>query len=100
MTNIILEKNDNTYRIEAEGHAEGSTTVCAAISAIIYTVLGYLENFEEGAQIIRSQIADGFALIEFEGGEVARAIFDLTCIGFLQIRKGREQFVSLEIREK
>lgn len=100
MTNIVLESNNNTYHIEAEGHAEGSNTVCAAISAIIYTVLGYLENFEDGAQLIHSQIADGYALIEFEGGEVARAIFDLVCVGFLQMHKGRENFVAVEIKEK
>ena len=99
MTNITLKKKNSIYSVEACGHASGSVETCASISTLVYTLLGYLDNFEDGAQLRDSKIADGYAFIEFEGGEVAEALYNLICVGFLQIRKAKEGLLTIDIIE-
>ncbi len=77
-----------------EGHATGSVEVCAAVSTLVYTLLGYLNN-ADGVAVENAELADGYAEIEFAGGECARVAFELICIGFLQLAMAKGEHVEI-----
>ncbi len=68
------------------GHANYSDTgadiVCAAVSGIFYSLLGYLANCTEGAKI--GPIGHGYADIECPASYMEA--MKQTCIGLMQIQ--------------
>lgn len=99
MTCVTLNESGGRYSVEAQGHATGSVQACAAVSAIMYSVLGYLAN-AEGVEVESEDIADGFFSVEFTGGEAARVMFDFCAIAFLQLERGYEQYLSVTVNDK
>lgn len=96
MTRVTLKKNDGRYSVICEGHAVGSCEVCAAVSTLAYTLLGYLKNAGD-VVVEKSELADGYAEIEFSGGECARAAFEMVSVGFLQLARSKENFIDIEV---
>ena len=94
MTRVTLKEDDGRYSVVCEGHAVGSCEVCAAVSTLVYTLLGYLKN-ADGVALEKEEIADGYAEIEFSGGESARTVYELICIGFLQLGQAKSNFVEI-----
>ena len=86
MTRVTLKSDDGRYSVVCEGHATGSVEVCAAVSTLVYTLLGYLKN-ADGVAVENELIADGYTEIEFTGGKSARVAYELISIGFLQLAK-------------
>lgn len=86
MTNVTIQSDGGRFRLSAAGHATGSKEVCAAVSAIVYALAGYLKNLEKsGAVELRSfMLESGAAEIEAEG-EAARAPFGVTAVGLMQV---------------
>ena len=83
MTKIKLEKNGNQYRIECIGHASSKET-CAAVSALCYTLSGYLYNFPCNLKDLI--LKPGNAVILYESDDIrAEAAFDMVCVGFLSL---------------
>ena len=95
MTCVILDKSNGRYVVEAVGHAEGSVQACAAVSVLMYSLVGYLSN-AEGAEIEEWNAADGFFFIEFSGGEAARIMYEYSVIAFLQLEKSYGEFVAVK----
>ena len=94
MTRVTVNKDEGRYLIRCEGHAVGSAQVCAAVSTLIYTLLGYLKN--AGDIIVESEeIADGYAEVEFTGGDSARVVFELIYIGFLQLERANRDLIQI-----
>ena len=81
-----------------EGHATGAAEVCAAVSTLVYTLLGYLKNAAD-VVVENEVIADGYAEIEFSGGECARAAYELICIGFLQLEQSSAKFIEIYLKK-
>lgn len=79
-----------------EGHATGSVEVCAAVSTLVYTLLGYLKN-ADGVAVENAELADGYAEIEFSGGECARVAYELICIGFLQLAMAKGELIEVSL---
>ena len=78
--------NDGNIGLVMKGHSShkecGQLIVCAAISGVFYTLLGYLKN-TFGANIKVHRLKSGDVDIECVGpGSEA---FRMACIGFLQI---------------
>lgn len=96
MTRVTLKEDGGRYEVICEGHATGSREVCAAVSTLVFTLLGYLKN-ADGITVDREEIADGYADVEFGGGYNARAAFDLVSIGFLQLAVERGNFIEVII---
>lgn len=95
MTRVTLNKDDGRYSVVCEGHAVGSVEVCAAVSTLVYTLLGYLKN-ADGVVVEKAELADGYAEIEFSGGERARAAFEMVSVGFLQLELANKNFLEIE----
>ena len=94
MTRVTLKEDGGRYSVICEGHAAGSCEVCAAVSTLVYTLLGYLKNAED-VVVEKEELADGYAEIGFSGGECARVAYELICIGFLQLQKSAEKFIEI-----
>lgn len=94
MTRVTLKEDDGRYSVVCEGHATGSVEVCAAVSTLVYTLLGYLKN-ADGVVVESEVLADGYAEIEFSGGECARVAYELIRIGFLQLERSNEKFIEI-----
>lgn len=94
MTRVTLKEDGGRYSVICEGHATGSVEVCAAVSTLVYTLLGYLKN-ADGVAVENAELADGYAEIEFSGGECAKAAYELICIGFLQLAHSKGNFIEI-----
>ena len=94
MTRVSLKLDDGRYSVVCEGHAVGSVKVCAAVSTLIYTLLGYLKNAGD-ISVESEEIADGYAEVEFSGGHSARVVFEFISIGFMQIERVYPNFVQV-----
>lgn len=98
MTRVTLKEDGGRYSVICEGHAVGSCEVCAAVSTLVYTLLGYLKN-ADGVAIECEELADGYAEIEFSGGECARVAFELISIGFLQLGQSSAKFIEIFLKK-
>ena len=94
MTRVTINKGEGRYLIRCEGHATGSVKVCAAVSTLIYTLLGYLKNAGD-ISVESEEIADGYAEVEFSGGHSARVVFEFISIGFMQIERVYPNFIQV-----
>lgn len=80
------------------GYAEiGDDIVCAGVSAIVYTLLGWMENNDEELEHKNVSIESGDVLIYCEGGEKAATAFDMTAIGLEQIAQRYPDNVVIQI---
>ena len=87
MINASFIKGDSgAIRLKISGHAtykeNGQLIVCAAVSAIFYSLLGYLKNRHPDSLKIHA-LESGNADIECLGCD--SEIFRMACIGILQI---------------
>ena len=89
-----MREDNGRYSVICEGHATGSVETCAAVSTLVYTLLGYLKN-ASGVAVENEVIADGYAEIEFSGGECAGVAFELISIGFLQLGQSKSGFIEV-----
>ena len=94
MTRVTLREDNGRYSVICEGHATGSVETCAAVSTLVYTLLGYLKN-ADGVAIECEELADGYAEIEFSGGECAGVAYELISIGFLQLGQAKSNFIEI-----
>ena len=94
MTRVTLKEDKGRYSMMCEGHAVGSPTVCAAVSTLVYTLLGWLKN-ADCVTVEREEIADGYAEIEFSGGASADTVFGFVYIGFLQLQASYGNFIEV-----
>lgn len=82
---FIKEKN-GALRLKVSGHAtykeNGQLIVCAAVSGIFYSLLGYLKNTYNDGLVIHA-LGSGDADIECLGCD--SEMFRMACIGILQI---------------
>ena len=95
MTCITLNQSEGRYLVEAVGHAEGSVQACAAVSFLMYSLLGYLAN-ADGVEIEAADIADGFFSVEFSGGDAARIMYDFCTVAFLQLEGSYGEYVAVK----
>ena len=93
------------YALRAEGHAEGSPAVCAGISGILWALAGWVENAPErgggltAACRLDSGSADCLLLAETDAARsAARAVWDMTLIGLMQISRKYPEALRVEIR--
>lgn len=99
MTRVYCEKNGNWYTVTAKGHATGSQEVCAAVSSLLYALAGYVKNEKKSLSSAEWSIDSGDVFVLFRGGEKARAVFDMTVIGLLQIEKSHPEYIRVERME-
>lgn len=84
------------YLITAQGHATGNEKVCAGVSAILYSLAGWIVNNEQALVYHTQKLKSGDAALEWWGGIEAKTAFDMAVIGMLQIEKKYPE--NIEVR--
>lgn len=82
MTQVTFKRFRGVYTLRLDGHAgynPGNDVVCAGISAIVFALMGYVENFGKKKSI---EYSSGRAEIRAKGCKKA---FDMAYIGLRQI---------------
>ena len=103
MTRIDYWHDDATdsHYLSVIGHAgyakEGSDIVCSAVSAISWTLLGFLHNAEGDIQELSQEVESGRAVVLCKGNGRIDTAFEMALIGYLQIQKQYPTFVEVHI---
>ena len=98
MTKITARKSGARCTLSAKGHATGSPEACAAVSALLYGLAGYLANAErEGkAEVLCRRMESGDAQLKFTGAAEA---FDMAIIGLAQVALVHPEQVEVKYSE-
>lgn len=86
-----IEEHGAERRIECKGHATGSEQVCAAISALMTALAGYLVNHNP-QRINTIMLESGHNVIAFRG---AAAAFEMTKIGLMQLAQSYPKYICI-----
>ncbi len=102
MTKVEITISKLRYAIIFDGHA-GREEVCAAISALMFSLEGFLANNEQELFVHSSKMDDpGWGYIMFELEQEQPKIsgaFELVMIGLLQIRESYQDYIRVDIKE-
>lgn len=89
--------NNGEHELMLFGHAEGSPEVCAAASAIVYALAGWVENNREHLDERKQAFIDlksGDACLLFTGDVCADAAFQVAEIGLAQLANSYPDYIS------
>lgn len=105
MTAITCHEYYDRYLFIAEGHSgfgkKGEDIVCAAVSALCFTLLETLRDEQSSQHLIlkRDVVNDGYICIEAEpfsfAAERIQAIFDTVFTGLLMLAEKYPEYVSV-----
>ena len=99
MTIVTYKGKDEVFELTAEGHAgyaeKGQDIVCAGVSAIVYALIGWLENNIESYVSIDER--NGEVVIACEGDEQVEAVFYMAAIGIENIANTYPDHVEIDI---
>lgn len=98
MTEAKYSGGGNLYTLSAIGHATGDQNVCAAVSTLVQTLMGYLVNLErqEEATILNREYGDGVFRVTASGGDRCRGAFEVAWFGFCQLAHSFPEQVSIK----
>ena len=105
MTRIEAEYDQRTghCRLTANGHAEGSEQVCAAVSALLGALAGYMENARRSGAVTvwKQQLSGGRAELDFmSSGEEGCGAFLAVCVGLLQVAEQHPDYAEISLKER
>lgn len=100
MTRIYAEHNPLVGRcyLRVKDHATGSVETCAAISALVWALEGYLHN-ATGIKIRTERVDSADVTIEYWGDQMAVGAYLTTIIGLLQIAKQYPDYLDMDYVE-
>jgi len=101
MVDIKIRRNKASYSLSMEGHAGysayGQDIVCAALSGLVYALLGYLSN-SDTVKNLSAKERPGMMQITCESADPRTgAAFEMAAIGFLQIEMGYKENVNVRV---
>lgn len=89
MIRVDYTVGDLGHELTITGHAgysdHGNDIVCAGVSAIVFTLLGFLDNHPEDIGRIGAKVQSGNVHVRCVGGEKTSTAFDMAVIGLQQI---------------
>lgn len=94
-----MARGGGRYVLTARGHAVGSPQVCAAISALLFAVAGYLENVRGTVQVGEVRLDSGDARLYWSGGARAEAAYELAAVGLCQLARRYPRYVACSVDE-
>lgn len=101
MIQVTYAQNGNHHQLSITGHAgysqRGNDIVCAGVSAIAYTLLGFLENSRDDVEELASATASGELSVSCTGGVRAGMAFEMALIGLMQIANQYHDNVKIHI---
>lgn len=93
------DRDGEMHTLSVNGHAgyaeKGQDIVCAGVSAIVYALIGWLENNIETFASIDEN--NGEVVISCEGDERVEAVFYMAAIGIESIMNTYPDHVDIEI---
>lgn len=101
MTNVYVEMEGGRCLLVLNGHATGSSEVCAAISCLVYALAGYITNAERDGvvEIYSMDMAAGKVRLHFHGDGRATAAFEMAIIGLRQLEKQYPDLIRMDFLE-
>lgn len=94
-------KDGEMHTLSVNGHAgyadKGQDIVCAGVSAIIYALIGWLENHSYDTRFVSIDECNGEVVISCEGDSNVASVFYMTAIGVEQIMNTYPDHVDIEI---
>lgn len=101
MTNIVYSFDGQRHELCVKGHANydahGHDIVCAGVSAITFTLLGFLMNYEDGMRDIDTHVLSGDVHISCIGTDTIGTAFEMAVIGYQQIAAKYPKHVTVRI---
>lgn len=94
MVKAVFEKDGDRYSLTMDGHATGSKEVCAASTAVVTALAGYLANAPVALEV--ADMESGHAKIVCRGGRLVREAFKMAEIGLLQIEQGHGDYIKVQ----
>lgn len=83
------------------GHATGSAEVCAAISGLVYSLVGYLNNSPEHVpEKPECNLAPGRVRIRTKGDNCVEEVFRMVGLGLMQIMMSHPEYLAFDMVEK
>lgn len=98
MVEIRIEERQPCYRVTAKGHAEGSSEVCAGVSALLCALAGYLEE-----DLVRARLESGDAWVEARerrGRDRVRTAVELVRTGLLMMEKQYGPYILVKTKDR
>jgi len=99
MMRIRYREDGVAHSLVLIGHANydnaGKDIVCAGASAIVYALLGWLENNEDDLEYINADVHDGNVQVACAGGDRTAAAFEMTIIGLEQLAEAYPDHVQI-----
>lgn len=94
-------RDGETHTLSVNGHAgyapKGQDIVCAGVSAIVYALLGWLENNSENTDFVSIDENNGEVVIQCEGDDKVTAVFHMAAIGIESIMNTYPDHVDIDI---
>lgn len=106
MTRVDYWHDDGSgiHYLSVLGHAgyasEGKDIVCAAVSAVSWTLLGFLHNAREDIEELSREAESGLVLVLCKGNERIDTAFEMALIGYLQIEQQYPTYVEVNYCRK
>lgn len=102
MIDIYYARSGDTHELQISGHAGysrvGNDIVCAGVSAIAYTLLGFLENQQDDITAMCGPAASsGDLYVQCSGGPRIALGFEMAVIGLSQIANKYPDNVEIHI---
>ena len=95
------DRDGEMHTLSVNGHAgyadKGQDIVCAGISAIVYALIGWLENNSEDTAFVSIDEKDGEAVVACEGDGMVTAVFHMAAIGIENIMNTYPDHVAIDI---
>lgn len=95
------ERDGELHNLSVTGHAKysakGQDIVCAGVSAIVYALIGWLENNAEDTTFASVDEKNGEVILSVEGDERVATAFSMAAIGIEAISVTYPAHVNIEI---
>lgn len=95
------DRNGDTHILSVNGHAEyaekGQDIVCAGVSAIVYALIGWLENNSEDTTFASIDESGGEIIVSCDGDDKTATAFYMAAIGIEQIANTYPAHVTIDI---
>ena len=95
MIEVRFEAQDDARLLTLKGHATGSPAVCAAASAMVYALAGWLKNYPPAQAQVRLKSGDGWILCR--GDETVDTALQIVLTGLAQLAGSYPRHLRLQI---
>ena len=95
MIEVRFDSQNDARLLTLQGHAEGSSAVCAAASAMVCALAGWLKNYPPAQAQVRLRPGDGWLLCR--GDETVDTALQIVLTGLAQLGASYPHHLRLHI---